>query len=80
MAAAKGFNEAGALEPRKTRRNHADPDQPLRFNEAGALEPRKTPTLLGLVITLKSFNEAGALEPRKTRAGVKGPVEEVLLQ
>ena len=37
----RGFNEAGAIEPRKPNPTCAAVGVPRRFNEAGAIEPRK---------------------------------------
>ena len=60
-----GFNEAGALTPRKHTILLINISICCCFNEAGALTPRK-PGSYGNVDGLgRCFNEAGALTPRK---------------
>ena len=60
-----GFNEAGAIEPRKRRANAGAAPPGCSFNEAGAIEPRKRSQPPPAGSGGMSFNEAGAIEPRK---------------
>ena len=65
-----GFNEAGAMMPRKSRTPAGRPSGPTRssrFNEAGAMMPgksRMSPSGLSSP-SAPRFNEAGAMMPRK---------------
>ena len=63
----QGFNEAGAIMPRKPPFSTSREDcQGTGFNEAGAIMPRKPfPKIRHPWIIRISFNEAGAIMPRK---------------
>jgi len=62
-----GFNEAGAIKPRKTLAGRLGGMAFYSFNEAGAIKPRKTDVQEKKPnIDIDSFNEAGAIKPRKT--------------
>ena len=67
--APSGFNEAGAMMPRKSRRRRR-PGATSRagFNEAGAMMPRKSAPADDPEIGSGRFNEAGAMMPRKSRS------------
>ena len=61
----QGFNEAGAVMPRKARSLCIGGGRGRRFNEAGAVMPRKGPLRSAGVSRSAGFNEAGAVMPRK---------------
>ena len=63
------FNEAGAVMPRKERRQSSGVIRSACFNEAGAVMPRKAIAIEGAPEGLICFNEAGAVMPRKGRRG-----------
>ena len=66
-----GFNEAGAMKPRKSARARVKWSMGGRsFNEAGAMKPRKsTIRYVRNNKCLIRFNEAGAMKPRKSWDG-----------
>ena len=76
----RGFNEAAALNPRKTSLGPGGLGGTVAgFNEAAALKPRKTAgAYLAKYLTAEGFNEAAALKPRKTghdRPRIKAKVD-----
>ena len=62
---APGFNEAGAVMPRKGRLRSGSTPTWNGFNEAGAVMPRKGGKPASKPYGRAGFNEAGAVMPRK---------------
>ena len=80
-ASVMGFNEAGAVMPRKgSGLSSFGARSSGCFNEAGAVMPRKGRNFTIIPPIRPSFNEAGAVMPRKGRRSVIGLVGSAPLQ